>query len=116
MPKNRNRPQRVADLIQAALANILQRDAKNLRFGLVTIISVTVAHDLSFAKVYVSVLDESKAVETVKALNHSAKYFRTALAGAVKLRIAPELKFIYDDSIVRGSRITSLINEALDKK
>ncbi len=110
------RSKRVADVIQVALAEILQRDVKDFRFGMVTVTQVTVAHDLSYAKVYVSVLEEEKATDTIKALNNAAKYLRTSLASAVKLRATPELKFIYDDSSVRGSRIISLINDALDKK
>ena len=113
MAKGYKRSQRVSDLIQSALAGILQRDAKDFRFGIITITSVEVAQDLSFAKVFVSVLEDSKAVETIKALNSAAKYLRYSLANAVELRIAPELRFVYDDSAVRGSRISSLINDAL---
>jgi ribosome-binding factor A len=115
MPKNYTRKQRVSDVIQTALAEILQRNAKDLRFGLITITSVDVARDLSFAKVFVSVLEDDKAVETIKALNNAAKYLRYELANAIELRTTPELRFIYDDSSVRGHRITSLINDALKK-
>ncbi len=113
MAKGYKRSQRVGDLIQTTLAEILQRDAKDLRFGIITVTSVDIAHDLSFAKVFVSVLEEDKAVETLKALNGAAKYLRYQLANSVELRITPELRFVYDDSAVRGSRITSLINDAL---
>jgi ribosome-binding factor A len=113
MVKGYSRIQRIADLIHTALAEILQKEAKDLRFGLITITSVSVSHDLSFAKVYVSVLEDAKAVETVAALNKAAKYLRYMLANAIELRVTPNLKFIYDDSIVRGTRISSLINDAL---
>lgn len=112
MPKNYTRKQRVADVIQTALADILQKSAKDLRFGLITITSVDVARDLSFAKIFVSVLEEDKAIETLKALNNAAKYLRYELANAIKLRVTPELRFIYDDSSVRGHRINALINDA----
>lgn len=116
MPKKKySRTQRISDLIQTALAEILQRNAKDLRFGMITVISVDVAQDLSFAKVYVSVLEDQKAAETIAALNNAAKYLRYELANAVELRATPELKFIYDDSSVRGHRISSLINDALKK-
>ena len=116
MTKGYKRTQRIADLIQTALAEILQREEKELRLGsMVTVTSVDVAHDLSFAKVYVSVLLDEKAKETITTLNQSAKYLRYSLAQAVLLRVTPELKFIYDDSAVRGSRISSLINDALKK-
>ena len=116
MTKGFKRTQRVADLIQTALAEILQQEAKDLHLGtMVTVTSVEVAHDLSFAKVFVSVLHEDQAKQTLSALNQQAKHLRYLLAQAVELRIAPELKFVYDDSAVRGSRISSLINDALKK-
>ncbi len=116
MAKGYKRTQRFSDVIQTALAEILHKEAKDMRFGITTITSVDVAHDLSFAKVYVSVLDESKAKETVSALNKAAKFFRYSLAQAVELRTTPGLKFIYDDSCVRGHRIESLINSVLKDK
>jgi ribosome-binding factor A len=117
MPKKKkfSRSARISDLIQTALAEILQRNAKDLRFGLITVTSVEVAHDLSYAKVYVSVLDDQKAIDTLAALNNAAKYLRYELANTVELRVTPELKFVYDDSSVRGHRISSLLNDALKK-
>jgi ribosome-binding factor A len=115
MTKGFKREQRINDLIQTTLAEIIQREAKDLRFGMVTLTGVNVSHDLAYAKVFVSVLEEDKAKETLVALNNAAKYLRYQLANAVELRVTPELKFIYDDSTVRGSRISSLINNALKK-
>ncbi|EKD72684.1 MAG: ribosome-binding factor A [uncultured bacterium] len=115
MTKGFKRDQRINDVVQQALAEIIQKEAKDLRFGMVTITGVNVSHDLAFAKVFVSVLEEDKADETIAALNNAAKYLRYLLANAVELRITPELKFVYDDSIARGSRISSLINDALKK-
>lgn len=111
--KGYSRIQRIGDLIQTALAEILQREAEERNFGMVTVTSVSVAQDLSHAKVFVSILDDTKVKETIKTLNEAAKYIRYELAHAVKLRVTPELRFVYDDSIVRGNRISSLINDAL---
>ena len=113
MAKAYNRLQRINDLVQTTLAGILLREAKDLRFGMVTITGVEVAQDLSHAKVYVSVLEDDKASESIAALNNASKYLRYSLANAVELRVTPELKFVYDDSTLRGNRITSLINDAL---
>ena len=113
MPRRYNRMQRVGDLIQIELAAIIQRDTQNLNIGMVTITSVEVAPDLSNARVFVSVLEDDKAKETIAELNNASKHFRYDLAHAVKLRITPQLKFIYDDSTMRGSRISSLIDGAL---
>lgn len=109
------RTQRVADLIQKSLAQIVNQDMSDARFHLVTIISVSVSRDLGYAKVYVSVLleEEDKIKEVIDALNRSAKSFRYQLAHAVDLRVVPELKFIYDESTARGFRISTLIDSAI---
>jgi ribosome-binding factor A len=112
-----DRTQRVADLIQKSLAQILLQDMSDDRFRLVTITSVNVSRDLSYAKVFVSVLmdEEEKIKQTIMSLNRSAKALRYSLASAVKLRIAPELKFVYDESTAHGFRISMLIDEAVKK-
>lgn len=118
MKRGYQRADRVADLIQKALAQIVQQDASDSRFSLVTITNVVPSRDLSYAKIYVSVLedDEAKVKETVKALNRSAKAFRYELAQAVKLRIAPELKFVFDSSTLYGFKLSNLIDEAIKKE
>lgn len=115
MAKLNPRVQRLGYLIRTALAEILQRSAEDLEFGMVTITNVTVSPDLSFAKVFVSVLDDANAKTTLTRLNDHAKQLRYELAHAVKIRTTPELKFVYDDSIVRGNRISSLINDVMKK-
>jgi ribosome-binding factor A len=112
-----NRMQRIAGLVQATLADILLKESEDPRFHMVTITSVSLAKDMSSAKVFVSVWDEDKAADTISALNKAAKFLRHALAQSkIELRIMPELKFVYDDSTVRGNRISSLINDALKNK
>lgn len=117
MKRGFDRTRRVNDLLQKALAQMLLEDMSDDRFRLVTITSVVVSRDLSYAKVYVSMLidDELKIKKTVQALNGAAKGMRYHLARAVKLRIVPELKFVYDESTAHGFRISSLIDEALKK-
>lgn len=115
MPKNYSRLQRIEDVIQTALAEIMRTHASELQCGMTTITGVKVSADLSFAKIYVSVLEDEKAEEIVAHLNKAKKGLRYELAHAVDLRITPDLKFYYDDSVVRGSRISSLINDAFKK-
>lgn len=112
-----DRTQRVADLIQKTFAQMLLQDMSDDRFRLVTITGVTVTRDLSYAKVFVSVLmdEEEKIKQTVVELNRMAKSFRYNLAHAVDLRVAPELKFVYDESTARGFRISTLIDSAVKK-
>lgn len=120
MKRGYERTQRIAELIQKALAQMLLQDMAD-QFALVTITSVTVTRDLSYAKIYVSVLadDNEKIKETIAALNRAAKSFRFHLAREVKLRVVPELKFVYDESTAHGFHISSLIDAAMkrsDKK
>ena len=112
-PKHYSRKQRVGDLIQTTLAEILQEHVKDARFGLITVTGVEVSPDFSHAKIYVSVLNEESAKEAIDVLNQSSREFRFELAHAINLRVTPDLKFFYDDSTVRGNRITSLISKAL---
>jgi ribosome-binding factor A len=108
-----NRIQRVSDLIQTTLAEIMQQEMDLSSFGMITLTGVEVSQDMSSAKVFVSVLNDEKAAEAIAELNNATKFFRRELAHAVKLRITPELKFYFDDSVMRGQRISSLINDAL---
>ncbi|MBX3708252.1 MAG: 30S ribosome-binding factor RbfA [Gammaproteobacteria bacterium] len=112
-----DRTQRVADLIQKALAQLLLHDMTDDRFRLVTVTGVTVTRDLSYAKVYVSVLldDEVKIKDTITALNRTVKSLRYNLAREIDLRIIPELKFIYDESTAHGFKISTLIDSAVKK-
>lgn len=118
MKRGFNRSERVGDLIQKTIAQMLLQDMSDTRFRLVTITSVSVSRDLSYAKIYVSVLmdEEEDIKQTVNALNRAAKSLRYQLAQAVDLRIAPELKFIYDESTARGFRLSTLIDSAVKKE
>lgn len=117
MKRGFDRTQRVGDLIQQTLAQMLLQDMSDDRFRLVTITSVAVSRDLSYAKVYVSVLMDNieNIKQTVVALNRAAKALRYQLAKAVDLRIVPELKFVYDESTAHGFKISSLIDSAMTK-
>src|SRR4051794_4821579 len=110
MPKEYNRTDRVAELIQRELAILIQREVHDPKVGIITITAVKVASDLSFAKVYITQLDDNKPIEqTLKVLNKLTKFLRFRLANTIELRIIPQLRFIYDASISEGNRLASLI-------
>lgn len=119
MPRHYSRVDRVGDLIQTELAQIIQQATKDIDISMATITGVVVSPDFSHARIYVSVLadDEAAIKKTIDELNANAKSFRYELAHAIKLRITPDLRFYYDDSTVRGTRISSLLHDAFhDKK
>ena len=107
------RTDRVAQLIQTELATIIQREMDDKRMRLVTVLSVEVTSDFEHAKIFVSVMSDDTAEinDIVLTLNQSAKILRFRLANAVLLRKTPQLKFIYDDTIVKGNKLSSLINQ-----
>jgi ribosome-binding factor A len=115
MAKEFSRTRRIAQQLQQELAQVLQRDMKDPRIGFVTVNDVDVSRDLSYAKVYVTFFeeDESLVKEKVKALDDAAGYIRSLVAGRMKLRVMPELRFIYDSSLVEGMRMSNLVSRVI---
>ncbi|MFA6301900.1 MAG: 30S ribosome-binding factor RbfA [Legionella sp.] len=112
MSNNFKRTDRIAEMIQRKLSQIIPQEVKDPRLkGFVTISAVKVAADLGHAKVYFTVLDEDKVLAAT-ILNAAASYLRSALARTITLRTVPQLHFIYDESIEYGERLSRLIDEA----
>lgn len=99
---------RVAALIQRSLGPLLQQEARERRLGIVSITSVTVSPDLRHAKVYVSAL-ATGASEPVDQLQRAVGRYRTHIARALGLRIAPRLAIVADDTEARAARINALL-------
>ncbi len=119
MAQEFSRARRVGEQIQQILAQLIQREIKDPRVGMVTITAVKVSKDFEIAKVYISVLgDADKIASTMDGLNHAAGFLRTELSHQLKLRSTPKLNFVYDASLEQGNRLTSLIDSAIaaDKK
>src|SRR5262245_5644610 len=108
----RGRPQKVADLIQRELSELLRTEVRDPRVGMITITSVDVSPDLSHAKVFFTLLEKEKQPESLRALQRAAGYLRSQLAHRIKLYTTPELRFLYDESVERGDRLSQLIDEA----
>jgi len=111
MPKEFDRSKRVQALLQRQLADIIRSQVKDPRVEVVTIADVEVSKDLSHARIFVSDLDAESAQRSVEALNNAAGFIRRVLKERISIRTIPELRFIYDESIERGSRLYSLIEE-----
>lgn len=113
MPKDYSRTLRVADQIQRELADLIQNEIKDPRVK-ITITGVEVTRDYSYAKVFYTTLcntEERFLVE--KGLEHAKGYLRTNLAHRMKLRITPQLHFVFDESVERGMHLSKLIDEAI---
>lgn len=110
---NKKRISRISEEVKRAISDIMRTELKDPRINDLTSIShVDVTNDLSYAKVYVTVLgndeDRDRAVE---GLNSAKGFIKRELAKMVKLRVMPELIFINDDSIERAFEINKLIDE-----
>lgn len=106
---------RYNSLFEKEISAILQNEIKDEDIHFVTVTGCDITNDLSFCKVYVTVLDESKKETTMEALKGAASFIREQLSQRIEIRHTPELRFLYDDSIAHGERIESIIKEMNEK-
>jgi len=112
MRSHHHRSERVASLVQEALAEALNSKIKDPRVGFVTVTSVTVSRDNSHATVRVSVLgDEHDKAEALDGLESASGYLRSMLAHALSLRTTPELHFVLDRGIEHAARMNRILND-----
>ncbi|MFZ5502617.1 MAG: 30S ribosome-binding factor RbfA [Pseudomonadota bacterium] len=107
------RRDRVAQQIQRELAELLRLEINDPRVKLVTVTDVEVSGDYSHATIFFTRLD-GKHAEALQGLERAAGFLRSQLARSLKLRIMPQLHFSYDESVERGSRLSQLIDQAVD--
>jgi ribosome-binding factor A len=106
----------VADLIQRELSELLRREVRDPRVGMVTLTSVDVSPDLSHAKVFFTILEKEKLAGTTRALQRASGFLRSQLARRMKMYTTPELRFAYDESVERGDRLSQLIDSVVPPK
>ena len=107
------RNERIRKTLMKEIADIIQKELKDSRInGVVSITDLELAHDNSYAKVYYSVLaaDADKEL-TIKAITENTPKIRYEVGKRVRLRLTPELRFIPDNSIERGTHVLDLINK-----
>ncbi len=106
------RSTRVGDLLREEIADITMHKLKDPRLGFITVTEVQVSDDLRHAKVYMSVLEDTKKNETLKILSSSARFIRSELSKRLrKMRSIPKITFKLDESIEYGAKIDRLLEE-----
>ncbi|CAL5036575.1 unnamed protein product [Urochloa decumbens] len=130
MAKER-RVRMVAKQIQRELADMLTRDpvlqravlpeaalgADRYLSSLTTIADVELSNDLQVCKVYVSVFgDERGKKVAIEGLKAKTKYVRSQIGKRMKLRLTPEIRFIEDESMERGSRILAILDKLKEER
>jgi len=117
MKKEYGRNQRVGELIQRALADIVRTELELPGGGLITISTVNVSPDLKSARIFITLLGgELSEQDTLAHLNTHAGHLRYVLAHQVKLRNTPRLEFVYDHSVEEGARLAALIERVNTNK
>ena len=115
MPREYPRARRIEEQLKRLLADLVRREVKDPRVGLITITSVEVSKDLSHANVYFTPFaGTGDAAAALEALQHAAGFLRHQVRNQMRLRVAPELVFRIDDSVERGARLSALIHDAVE--
>jgi len=108
MPAKRS--ERVGALVKSAIADILLRDVKDRRIGMVTVTGVELSADLRHARVFVSLVgDEAARARTLAGLESARPYVQSLVGKRLALRFTPELRFFLDPSLEQGDRIERLL-------
>jgi ribosome-binding factor A len=114
MPRDFPRTRRVGEQMQRELSALIRQEVKDPRVGMVTVSAVEVTRDLAHAKVFITVLGDAETRDaSLAALNKAAGFLRHELGQRMLTRTVPQLRFVYDESIERGSRLSALIDTAV---
>ncbi len=118
MATDHRRADRVAEAIREEVATFLAEEVKDPRItGLVTVTGAQVTRDLRHAKVFVSVMgSDVDRKATFEGLDSVATHLRARVGRALRLRLAPEIVFLADESVERAARIESLLSQIKDGK
>ena len=106
------RSRRIAQQIQQTLSELIRRELRDPRLGMITLTEVRVSKDLSYAKVFFSVLG-AQPQQAQEILEAAAPILRGPLGRALGIRHSPELRFVHDELIESGARLSELIHKAV---
>lgn len=110
-----DRASRVGDEMRNTISDILRNDVKDPRIPLMTsVLEVRMSHDLSHATVYLSVMaDEKEKQDFREAIASASGFIKREVSRRISLRVAPEMHFVFDDSIEKGMRLMKLIDQTV---
>ena len=113
MRKNSIKNTRINGEVQRELSNIIRGEIKDPRINpLTSVVAVEVAPDLKTCKAYISVLgDEESQAKTLAGLKSAEGFICSKLAKTVNLRNTPEIRFVLDQSIEYGVKMSKMIDE-----
>jgi ribosome-binding factor A len=112
IPVEDKRVDRISHLIKREVADMLRREVKDPRIGMVSITEVTLSKDLRYAHIYYSVIGEEKAVsDSMVGLERATGFIQRQLGHRLSLRYTPIVDFKFDTSLEQGSRMERIIRD-----
>lgn len=93
------------------ISQILKLEIKDERIHFVTVTACSITADLSFAKVYVTILDDQEKNNILKQLNKASNFIERELSKRIDIRKMPNITFVYDESIEYANNIEKIIKE-----
>jgi len=125
MPREFTRADRIADQIQRELAQLIQREVKDPRLGMVNISEVRVTRDFGYADIYITLLSAEELTEESPRSSRALRFcgahpdscvvmVRGHLGRAMRLRVVPELRFRFDRLAGQSRHMESLIRQAVE--
>jgi ribosome-binding factor A len=107
-----HRRERVAEEMREQIAQLVARQLKDPRIGFVTVTRVEVTADFAHAKVFVSVLgDEKQRRDSLAGLERAAGFVRREVGRRMRMRVLPEIHFVYDKGVDATDRVARLLDE-----
>ena len=110
-----NRAYKVADQIQRDLSELIARELKDPRVGMVTINAIELTPDYAHAKVYFSQL-AGDAEAATEGLNAAAGFLRNGLFKRLHIHTVPTLHFVYDRTSEHAADMSALIAKAVSSR
>lgn len=104
---------RLEHMFVEQISQILKMEIKDERIHFVTVTGVSITNDLSFAKVYVTILEDKERDQMLRLLNKASNFIERELSKRVEIRKMPNITFVYDESIEYANRIETII-ESID--
>jgi ribosome-binding factor A len=113
MSESKPRHRRIEGEMQRALSELVAREVKDPRVGSVTITDVKLAADKSAARVFFTPFASKHSPDEVrKGLTSAGAFLRGEVGRRLRLRHAPRLEFVFDDSFEKAAKLTALIESA----
>ena len=110
------RAERVSEAVRQVIAELLLREIKDPRIGMITLTTVELSDDLRHGKVYFSCVGDQAARErSLSGLRSAAGFIKAQVARRLRLRYAPDLSFVFDSALEVADRLSSLLKDARPK-